>query len=1042
MRLADVAVRRPVGVLMLAVVVLLLGAISLSRLSIDLLPEMNFPVVAIVTGYEGAGPQEIEQLVTRPLEETVATVENLKRLNSVSRTGSSLVIAEFDWGVDMDVVAQDVRERVDMAKGYLPTDAKRPMVLKFDPSMMPVLIMGFTGDQSLSDLHRIAENTVKPRLERLEGVASVEVQGGLEREIKVDLDPVVLNGYGVALEQVTRAIRGGNQNLAAGRLSEGTRDYLVRVPGDFYDLRDLEGVAVPVPNGAPVRLVDIATILDGYSDQNVINRLDQQPSLAIIIQKQPQANTVQVVQRVQAALAGIEGELPGNMRFRTAFDQAEFIENSIINLRNDLLAGSALASLVIFIFLRNIRTTLIICTAIPLAVIGASNMIYFSGETLNLLTLGGLTLGVGMIVDDAIVVLENIFRHRQNGLGPLEAARTGASEVTGAVVGASLTSMAVFVPIAFVGGFASELFSPLALTVIFALLSSLVMALTVVPMLSSRLVGRNAGETVPEPEGSRLRRLSYLSGIWIEVLKAFYGRVLAWSLKNRCKVVGLAGAVFVASLALVPLVGMEFFPAMDEGMVRIAVEMPRGTVLGETDRVVALVEEIVAELPEVETIFVSTGGGSGEMGLEAGSASDRAQIDLQLVSQRERHRSSEAVAEAIRRQLAVIPGAKFEVASAGFFGGGMMGGNPVEVRLKGDDLDVLARLSQQTVPLVAGIPGIRDVTSSLEEGRPEVRVQVDRDRAAVHGLTVQQVASTVRTALHGEVATHYRVGGEEVDVRVRLTEEARRHLADLENMMLTAPTGASVLLRDVAYLEMGESPVAIDRRDQARIISITAGITDRDLGSVSRDVQAALEGLALPSGYQVEIGGEAQDMMETFGELMFALLLAVILVYIILAVLFESLFFPFVIMFAVPTSLTGMVLALLLTGRSFSMPAFIGVIVAVGIVSKNAIVLIDYVNQLRQRGMDRDEAIRAAGPIRLRPILMTALTTVFAMLPIAIGLGDGAELQAPLATVIIGGLIFSTAISLVLVPVIYSILDDWGRAVGRRLGRGAGVSAG
>ncbi len=1040
MKPAEIAVRRPVGVLMLTLALILLGMVSLNRLAVDLLPDIEVPVAAIMTTYPGAGPHEVEQLVTRPLEEAVATVENLKSISSVSQPDFSMIIAQFDWGTDMNVASQDIRELVDRVQRELPPDAERSVVFKFDPTAMPVLIMGFSGDQSLADLQRIADDTIKPRLERLEGVASVAVHGGLQREIQVQLDPVAMQGYGVSLAQVTQAIRAGNLNLAGGVVEEGSRDYLVRVPGEFVTLRDVEGVVVPTPEGGAVRLVDIAEIRDGYQDQTIISRLNGRPSLAVVVMKQPQANTVQVVHQVRQTLDQIERELPGNIQFQAAFDQAEFIELAIGNLRNDLLLGCFLAALVVFVFLRHVRTTVIICTVIPLAVIGACNMIYFSGGTLNLLTLGGLALGVGVIVDDAIVVLENIYRHRQEGLPPLEAAQTGASEVTGAVIGASLTSMAVFLPIAFVDGIAAEIFGPFALTVVFALFSSLLMALTVVPMLGSRLLARlpddsRAGE-------GRLRRWLALSGAWMEWLKDRYGRALAWALRHRCKVVATAAVAFFSSFALVPLVGTEFFPSVDEGAVSITIEMPRGTTLEETDRIAARVEEIVARVPEVETVFVTTGAGDHMAQSGAGAAtSDRAMIDIQLVPLEERKRSAAEVAEALRRELALIPGATFQVSVAGAFGGPMMGGAPVEVLLKGHDLDTLARLGEQAAELVAGVEGTREVRSSLEEGRPEVQILVDRDRAAAYGLSVYQIASTVRTALHGEVATRYRVGGDEIDVRVRLTEDARRHLADLENLTITAPTGAQVRLRDVAFLAIGEGPVAINREDQARTVTVSAEIAGRDLGSVNRDVQAALGEMALPAGYYFEMGGEAEEMRETFMEMAFALVLAVILVYIVLAVLFESLFFPFVIMFSLPVSLTGMVLALLLTGRSFSLTAFIGVIVAMGIVGKNCIVLIDYVNRLRQKGMARDEAIRTAGPIRLRPILMTTLTTVCAMFPMALGLGEGAEFQAPLATVIIGGLVFSTAVSLVLVPVVYSIFDDWGRAVMRRFGRGAGASA-
>lgn len=1034
MKLADLAVRRPVGVLMLVLAVILLGMISLSRLSIDLLPAMDLPVMAVITDYEGAGPQEVEQMVTRPLEESLAAAENLTGLSSTSQPGTSMVIAEFCWDANMDVVTQDVRERVDMVQGLLPPGVGRPLIFQFDPALMPVLVVSFTGEQSLADLQRIAEEVVKPRLERLDGVAAVAVHGGMEREIQVDLDPTAKQGYGVALEQVIQALRAGNVNMAGGTVLEGSREFLVRVPGEFAHLRDIEGVVVPTPEGASVRLVDLAEISDRYRDLEVISRLDGQPSMAVVVQKQPQANTVQVVHRVRAALAEIERELPGDAQFRAAFDQAQFIERSVTNLRNNLLAGGMLAALVIFVFLRSIRTTLIICTAIPLAIIGACNLIYFGGETLNLLTLGGLALSVGIVVDNAIVVLENIYRHRREGLAPAAAARAGTSEVGGAVIGASLTSMAVFLPVVFAGGLTAELFTPLALVVVFALISSLVMALTVVPMLASRLSPAYAPGKLPA-DGTRWRRLLHLSGAGQERLKVFYRRVLDWSLHHRRQVVGLAVAVFVASLALVPLVGTEFLPDMDEGVIGIVVEAPAGTMVGETDRLVALVERAVAQLPEVETVFVTIGVGDHmEQTGRGGTSPDRAMVDLVLVPQQERDRSAKEVAGEIRRELARIPGAAFQVEAFGFFEGGPLGAVPVEVLLKGDDLDVLARLGAQAAELVAGVPGTRAVESSLEAGRSEVQILVDRDRAAAHGLSVQYVATAVRTALHGEVATRYRVGGDEIEVRVRLAEEACRHLVDLKNLVLTAPTGTPVLLREVAHLTVEEGPVAVIRQDQARTVSITAQIAGRDLGSITRDVRTVLDGMALPAGYHYEIGGEALDMEESLGQSVFALLLAIILVYIILAVLFESLLFPLVVLFTIPVSLTGIVLGLLLTGHTFSLPAFIGVIMVVGIVVNHGIVLIDYTNQLRHRGLECDAALREAGPVRLRPILMTVLTTGFAMLPLTLGLGEGAEMQAPLATVIIGGLAFSVVVSLVLIPVVYSIFDDWGQAFNRRLG--------
>ena len=1029
MKIVEFSVRRPVAVTMVMVAVIILGMVSLSRLAIDFMPEMKLPYAAVLTHYEGAGPQEIESTVTRPIEDVTATVQNVKGLLSSSSNGVSMVLVEFEWGTDMNFATQDMRENVDLIQGALPPDANRPMVLKFDPSAWPVAVVAFTGDQNLSSLKRVAEDVVKPRLERIEGVASVNVVGGVDREIQILVDPVKMSGYGVSLDTVTQVLRAGNLNMSAGSVTEGRSEFLVRVPGEYADLRDISGVVVPTATGGAVRISDFAEVRDSTRDAAFRSRLNQQESLAFIIQKQPTANTVQVVQKVRSTVASLENELPGNVTFRFAFDQAEFIEGSIGDLRNNILVGGTLAALIIFLFLRSVRNTMIICTAIPVAAIGACSLLYFSGETINVMTLGGLALGIGIIVDNSIVVLENIFRHRQLGFGHIDAAQEGASEVGRAVIGATMTSVAVFLPIVFVQGLASEIFAPLAITVAFVLGASLVVALTLVPMLAARML-----RVQPVERGPRLlRRLMSWFGNALDRLSEVYRGVLAWSLDNRRKVVIAAAVIFIGSLALMPLVGTEFMPATDQGWVTVGVKAPVGTTIDETDRIVTQVERIARNIPEVETVFVTVGAGSHEEQAGfGGSSSHRALMDVILVDGGDRKRSSEDVAAWLRTQVEDLPGATIEVDAPSSMMGDT-GSAPLQVVLKGHDLDLLGRMGEDVAGIVAGVPGTRNVESSLEEGRPEVQVLIDRDRAALYGMNVYQVSSALHTSFFGAVATRYRVSGEEVDVRVRFTEATRQNMADLENLTLTTPSGGQVLLRDIARMEIAEGPTTVERRDQARTVVVSGNLVDRDLGSVIKDVEKALADYPLPPGYYFEFTGEAQEMADAFGNLFIALILAILLVYMLLAFQFESFLFPFVVMFSVPVSITGMVFGLLITGQSFSVPAFIGVIVAVGVVVNNAIVLIDYVNTLRSRGMTMREAVTTAGPIRLRPILMTALTTIFAMLPIAMGIGQGGESQAPMATVVIGGLMFSTLISLVLVPVVYTIFDDWGKGLSRRL---------
>jgi HAE1 family hydrophobic/amphiphilic exporter-1 len=1012
-----------VAVTVTVLVVVLLGLVSLLNLHVDLFPEMDLPMAGVMTSYPGVGPEEIESLVTVPLERALATAPGVKNITSTSRRGQSTITVEFNWGTNMDVALQDLRDRLDRARRSLPHDADAPVLFRYDPAMMPVLVVTLAGEVGPEQLKRLADDVVRPRLERVDGVAAVSVWGGVTREIQVLVDPARLRGYGLTLAQVEAALRTENQDVPGGEVREGTRRYVVRVPGEFRDLKDLQSVVVSGSDGTAVRLADLAQIRDDYAEVSQLARLNGQPGVLLWVQKQSGANTVEVVRRVKAALKQLGAELPGNIRYVPVFDQSTFIEASIRDLARNLLAGSLLAVAVIFFFLRNWRTTLVISLSIPVAVIAAFSMIYFSGQTLNMISLGGLALGVGLMVDDSIVVLENIYRHRQEGLAPFAAAVSGAKEVTSAVIASTLTTVAVFLPVVFVKGMAAQLFTPMALTVSFALLASLYAALTLVPMVSARMLERKPQEGRPSP--GPLARVMERTGAWLDALYARYRTLLAWALAHRRLVVLGAAGLFLVSVLAAPLVGTEFMPTLDRGQVNITVEMPAGTDLDVTNRVVAEIESRVAALPEVDAVVASVGTAGG-MGL-GGGATDQASVRLQLKDRSERKRSAAQVAEDLRRSLPRFPGVNLWVDAPGsIFTSRMLGGTsaPFELALKGDELDVLKGLADRLLRLVRETPGTRQVRSSWEQVRPEAHVLVDRDRAAAYGLSVGQVAAAIRAAVQGDVVTKYRVGGDEIDVRVRFPEEARRDVASLKTMPLLSGRGTEVLLQDVAEVRPGTGPTTVQRRNQTRVVSITSQLAGRSLGDVVADVRQKVAQLALPPGYWVEYTGEAEQMREAFGALLVSLALAVVLIYLVLAAQFESFFFPFVVMFSVPVAATGIVAGLLLTGRAFSVPAFVGAILTVGIVTKNAIVLVDYINQLRQRGLSRDEAIMRAGPVRLRPILMTTGTTVMAMLPVAIGIGEGAETQAPLATAVVGGLLFSTMVTLVLVPVVYSIFDD------------------
>jgi len=1040
MKLTEFSIKRPVTMVMIICIILVLGFISLVNLKIDLFPEMNLPVALVIIQYSGTGPEEMETLVTRPLEEALSTVHNIKSITSFSQQGSSVVVLQFNWGTDMDFATLEIREKVDLVEGMLPEGCEDPLIFKMDPSMMPVYTIAMSGDVGQRQLRQLAEDEVKNRLERIEGVASVDISGGLEREIKVKIRPEVLQAHGLSFSQIVQALSSENFDVTGGRAFQGEKEYLVRVLGQFAGVEEIGDVRIFTQGGSSIRLGDIAEIEDGYKDVKSYSMVNDKPSVALFVSKQSDANTVEVVRGIREALEELKGKLPAGVELLTVVDQAEFIEKSINNVLQNIIVGGFLAVFILFLFLRSVQSTLIIGLSIPISLITTFILVYFRGLTLNMMTLGGLALGVGMMVDNSIVILENIFRHRQQGEKALEAALKGSNEMSLAITASTLTTIAVFFPIVFVEGLASQIFSPLALTVSFSLLASLAVALTLIPMLASRVFPPAAVAYDPAADSqSRLKKIFYVWGTWLEALNEKYGLLLKWAITHEKTVVLITGAALVISFALIPLIGVEFIPQMDEGLLSINIEMPQGTRLERTEEVVEEVKSIIEKQPEVETIFVTVGSQLGQSSafMSGEGQSEYAHLDVQLVDKGKRERSTNDVVEALRKEIQRIPGAEFEVSASNSLmpgGGGVGFGTPISVEIKGQEIETLEKIAQNVYEIIASVPGTREVELSMENANPQVQVIVDRNRASFYGLSVSQITNAVRGSIEGQVATRYRTGSDEIDVRVFLDSEKDLSLQELEDLELTTPEGVQIPLREVAEIKITEGPNVIERKDQTRTIAVTSKLHGRDLGHVMEDIQSKLDNYTLPSGYTIEYGGESKEMAEAFGDLGFALILAVALVYMILAGQFESFIYPFVIMFSIPVSIVGVVLGLLLTGRSFNIPAFIGVIMLAGIVVNNAIVLVDYINQLRSRGMDRDEAILKAGPHRLRPILMTTLTTVLGMLPLAFGFGEGAEVRAPMATALIGGLTTSTLLTLVFVPVMYVLLEDITLKMKKKLG--------
>ncbi len=1028
MKIHEISINRPVTVLMCVLIVLLLGFVSFTRVPIDLIPEMNLPIAIVSTSYQGVGPQEIENIVTKNIESAIATVNNIKSVRSTSSEGNSIVIAEFNYGTDMDYATLQMREKIDLIKRFLPAEVESPMVIKIDPNMLPVVSLGVSGSMNDVELKNFIEDKVKSRLESLNGVASVTVTGGKTREIKVEVDPVRMSGYGISFNQIIGILQAENLNQPVGVVEYGDKSLLVRSIGEFQSIQQIMDVPITLPTGMVIYLRDFAQTKDDYKEAASYNRMNGSTSIGLSIQKQTGSNTVKVVNAVKKEIEAINKKNT-DIKIQLVFDQGKYIEDSINNVSKSAIIGAILAVFILLIFLKNIRTTLIIGTAIPISIIATFVLIYFSGITLNLVSLGGLALGVGMLVDNAIVVLENIYRHRNEGYDRKEAAKLGTQEVGGAIIASTLTTVVVFLPIVFTQGFTAEIFKQLALTVAFSLGASLIVALTVIPAMSARMLKAEKKNEVTK--NNVLDIVFSKSESPLSRIDNYYKNLLLWVLRHRKLTVTAVLGIFILSLALLPLVGTEFFPAMDQGQFTVDIELGKGALLRETNKVAEEIEAMLKDMPEMEKMFVTVGGGGGGGGFNAArnEGSNKANINATLVSVNKRQKTTAQIVDEVRKKTSRIPGAEIKVneVSSTFGGGGggpFAGGAAVSIQISGPDLDQLQQIAVQVQDIVSTVDGTRQVESSIAEGRPEARIYVNRDKAATYGLSSAQVAASVRTSIEGRVATRYRVEGNEIDVRVQLPASYNKSLEALKSVKITSATGAEVTLMDIAEVVIEQGPTTITRSAQERYVTVTADIFGRDVGSVNRDISNKLDKLTVPFGYNITLGGQRQQMMESFSDLGLALLLSIFLVYMIMAAQFESLLYPFIIMFSVPLAYTGSAFGLIVTGRTLSVPAFIGVIMLAGIVVNNAIVLIDYINTLRKRGMDRNEAIIKAGPTRLRPILMTTLTTVLGLLPLALGFGEGAEMQAPLATVVIGGLLSSTILTLVIIPVIYTLFDD------------------
>jgi hydrophobic/amphiphilic exporter-1 (mainly G- bacteria), HAE1 family len=1099
----EFATRRRVTVLMATVTLFFFGVIALFDLKVNLLPDLSYPTLTVRTEYTGAAPAEIENLITEPVEEAVGVVKNVRKLSSVSRTGQSDVILEFAWGTDMDMAGLEVRDKLEVLT--LPLEAKKPLLLRFDPSTDPILRMGLAGasqgegmdEAELKQLRRFADEELKKRLEPIEGVAAIKIGGGLEDEIQVDIDQQRLAQLNIGVAEVAQRLRSENVNVSGGRIEEGSQRYLVRTVNQFATVDEIRAMLIKVDNGVPIRISDVATVKQGYKEREAIIRIAGREAVELAVYKEGDANTVAVAEAVKNAAERLRKSLPAGSSLTIVDDQSIFIRQALAEVRTAAIEGGILAVLIIFFFLKDAWATFVIALSLPISLVATFFFMGQAGLSLNVMSLGGLALATGMVVDDSIVVLENIARMRERGMGILESAVKGASEVSMAVVASTLTTVAVFFPLVFVEGVAGQLFRDQALTVTIAMLISLVVAMTLIPMLAS-IRGRaaNAYPVEDAPKRSSFARILSLArefarwplgenwsaiarwlvfaialpvkllflpfflimllgalafpallyaGTWLffgggsfigkgvsrvlgktgdivlmpydRAAKAYH-RVLPRVLQKPALVLVVSIAAFFGAAALLPTLGLDLIPQLQQGRFDMTVKMPPGTPLADTDAVVRQIQRQHANDADIQALYGVSGSGTR---LDANPTESGENIGRLLIALKPGvgDEGEARTVEGLRSSLRGQAGAEVKFSRPQLFSFA----TPLEIEIAGYDLPTLERAGRDMAQRLESMDRFADIKSTVEDGYPEIQIRFDQERAAALGLTTRQIADQVVNKIRGEIATRYSFRDRKIDVLVRATEDDRASVDDVRNLIVNPQSDRPVTLASVAEVVATEGASEIHRTDQERVAVISANLRYGDLGTAVQEVEKMLRDKPLAAGVAVHIGGQSEELDASVRSLIFALALAIFLVYLVMASQFESLLHPFVIMFTIPLAMVGAVLALKLTGTPLSVVVFIGLILLVGVVVKNAIVLLDRVNQLREAGVPKREAIAQAAESRLRPIAMTTICTLLGFLPLAIGGGEGAEVRAPMAITVIGGLAVSTLLTLVVIPIMYDLMD-------------------
>lgn len=1012
MNIADFCLKHKVTTIMAYVLIVVFGIMGFTSLPLALLPDIELPMAVVYTTYSNAGPQEVENMVTKTIESACASVSGMDEIQSLSSEGSSMVMVTFADGTDMDEAMVDLRDRIDRVKGFLPEDADAPMTMTIDVDAMPVVTVGLKG-ADLAELQAIAEDDIQPALERIDGVASVDIAGGYENEIAIDTDADRLAGYGLSVSYIAQMLAAENVALPAGEVQSGDQSFSVRADGEFSSVSDIANTLIPLPTGGTVRLSEVADVYVAPKEQTAIAKIGGEPCITISVNKQSDTNTLQVAERAKEALDEVTALQP-TLDWSLLMDQSDMINMTVDSVIQNIVFGVLLAAIVLFVFLRDLGATAVISVSMPICIISVFLIMQVFDITMNMMSLGGIAMGVGMIVDNSIVVLENIFHYRSDGCDRFVSCVEGTKEVALSISASTLTTVAVFLPIGLSGGLSGMMFREFCITICSLLLASLLIALTLVPVLCYALLDRGGKHRMRMPDTGH--------DIADRPLMRKYKELLAHFITHRKKAIIISGAMIVAFLGSIAIAGVELMPQIDESMVAIGVEMPVGSDLEDVSAMADRAVDIALEqVPEIESIYYSTGGAS----MSTTSTANSASITVNLVDKSDRDRTSQQVADDLRPYMQDLAGAEISVEASGTMDMSSMTGDAISVTLRGDDYDKLSQTAEQLAGQLAALPGAIEVSSSASEQVPEVEITLNRANASRFGLTAATIGQAVRGELSGQTATQLKVNGEEITVTVRGDSRAETSIDALKSVMIPTQTGGSVPLSLVANVETVLAPQSINRLNQSRTVTITGGAADTvSTAEMSQAVQGVLDTFELPDGITYETGGEMEEMINTFTQLAYALIVALGLVYFVLASQFESFVMPVIIMTILPIGLLGSLFTLPLTGNKISMVAFIGVIMLAGTVVNSSIVLIDYMNIRRKRGEDKDTAILNACPRRVRPVLMTTLTTVLGLLPMVFSNGEGAEMMRPMAIVMITGMVVSTIVTLLFTPVYYSLIDS------------------